>query len=231
MSWFSNRRHVPATPTSAGGSRPSAVSPSSSSTSTSGAGASWIQHQRKQQPPARQVFSPALATEAWAGQLFYVDEPLVVTLFSRIIANTDLYRILQPQPEMQPFNSWLPDRKVPADVNPALVAICLIQIAHRQIAKQAAALPALNATLPIGQPGSAGGYITGLEREGDDLLLRVRNPDSDTRTWMRLIGGAHKGWQPADLQKRLVLGVGLTRRARYRHLDAAGIAFVISQAP
>jgi hypothetical protein len=169
---------------------------------------------------------PATPTDSWPGQLFYVDDSLMVALLSRIAACAELRQVLRLLPEMKPLQPWPPERWVPGDVNPALAAVCLIQAAQRHVA-----LPALDASVRIGQPASTGGDVTDLRRDMDDLLIRVHDPDSSARTGMRLLGGVRQGWQLADLRGRRVLGIGITRRARYRQLDAAGIAFVAASAP
>jgi hypothetical protein len=188
----------------------------------------WIVHPRAPSGPPRRgltVVPPQAPNDSWSGQLFYVDDLLVVVLLSRIIVNAELCLALQSSREMEPLKSWLPERRVPADINPALAAVCLIRAVERHVV-----LPVLDASTQIGQPASAGGKVTGLDRESDDLILRIHALDSGARTGMRLLGGVRQGWQPIDLRGRTVLGVGLTRRARYRQLDAAAIAFLPSGA-
>ncbi len=184
----------------------------------------WIVEPRAPTAPPRRgltVVPPATPVDSWPGQLFYVNDRILVDLFSRMVANAEVCLVVQSLPEMEPLKSWLPERRVPPDINPALAAICLIRAAQRHVA-----IPALDTSVQIGQPASAGGVATSLEPDGDDLLLRVYDRNADARAGMRLLGGVRQGWQPADLRGREVLGVGIIRRARSRQLDAAGVAFI-----
>lgn len=161
--------------------------------------------------------------------LFYVDNARIAVLLGRVLAIPKVWDKLadkEVMAVMADVNGHLDVGRDTRDVNPALVARCLIGLPPGKV------LPLMpEADIALGQPVRAEGWMTSMREKNGTTIIRLESSRTRGRI-SAIIGPGHRlRLVASELRDQHLAVVGFVRSAKYSHIDVAAAMFTTSSIP
>ncbi|HEX6682238.1 MAG TPA: hypothetical protein VF062_05560 [Candidatus Limnocylindrales bacterium] len=184
---------------------------------------------RPRSPGEAPVIQPGSRPFSW-DRLMYVDDRTILAVLGRLLSSKDRIALLN-HTALEHVKGDINRSRLPADLNCALVAMCLMDAAPWFFADLAGL-----ASPDIEQPVRVEGVVvtaTPAERRrkdtapaahpaSNDLLLKVKLAKDEAAN-VRLAGARSYGWTTGDLAGRRILAIGLLRRPQARQVAGAAV--------